>query len=81
MSYMRVMDINRTALMRQNRGCTLFENFETEEVFFTKTRFSEVLGVVHEWYVYQSNRLDETKQRMYFSVDIFETEEVFCTKN
>ena len=36
--------------------------------------------MVHECYGYQSNRLDETKQRMYFSVEIFETEEVFCTK-
>ena len=40
MRYMSVMGINRTDLMRRNRGCTLLLKFLKEEVFFYKKLIS-----------------------------------------
>ena len=59
-----------------------FENFETGEVCWTKKiDFLEVRDELPERYEYQSNRLDETKPRMYKKFENFKTEEVFLTKN
>ena len=78
--YMSVMGINRTDLMRQNRECTFLLKIlkQRRHFFYTKNWFLEALDKIRVCYGYQSNRLYETKQRVYFSADIFETYEVFC---